>query len=746
MENLSIKGTSEISANGFCASPKCSARKAFLAANGRSPSQEEQRSGWAFWPHPATQTPEKTGKKLKPKHFFTLLLSLGCAATNAGDQRQVESVFVSATRLETDSGSLTGSYTSLSEEQLDRVKPVHIQQLLQRAPGVNLHRGNGQEYLPAIRSPVLTGPGACGAFLMLEDNIPLRAAGFCNINELFGAHFEQARRVEIIHGPAAAFYGSNALHGAVNIVTPKPGPSTPAGVSLEGGRDDYARLKLSGAAGAEDNAWRVGITASHDGGYRDNSGYDQQKLSLRHHFQGDLFTIDSGFTYTGLNQETAGFITGPDAYRDERLARANPTPEAARDTRSLRLWSRIKHNRLQLTPYVRHNSMDFLQHFLPGDPLEENGHDSAGLLASYQLQGSDTREITLGFDTEYTRGYLKQSQALPTRGSAFLRETIPAGRHYDYRVDAFTASPFVHFERVLSERWNLTAGLRFDYTRYDYNNRLLPGHTRDDGSPCGFGGCRYSRPADRNDSFANFSPKLGLAYNLSPQHRLHLNLSRGFRAPQTTELYRLQRGQVVADLDSEFLTSIELGIKGNTEKLDYTLALYQLDKRNVILRDTDFFNVADGKTRHQGLELQLSYSLTPTLTLNYSGTYARHQYRNNPGLSSDDIRGNDIDTAPRYFSTLQLGWRFAAVALELEWVYMGDYYLEPENRFSYPGHDLVHLRGNWQAAPNLQFSAQLTNIGDAAYAERADFTSFTGERYFPGAPRSLVAGIQWQWK
>ena len=35
----------------------------------------------------------------------------------------------------------------------------------------------------------------------------------------------------------------------------------------------------------------------------------------------------------------------------------------------------------------------------------------------------------------------------------------------------------------------------------------------------------------------------------------------GFRPPETTELYRLQRQQSVADLDSESLDSVELGWK-----------------------------------------------------------------------------------------------------------------------------------------------------------------------------------------
>ena len=42
--------------------------------------------------------------------------------------------------------------------------------------------------------------------------------------------------------------------------------------------------------------------------------------------------------------------------------------------------------------------------------------------------------------------------------------------------------------------------------------------------------------------------------------------SHGFRPPETTELYRLQRQQSVADLDSENLDSVELGWKFSSGK------------------------------------------------------------------------------------------------------------------------------------------------------------------------------------
>jgi len=54
---------------------------------------------------------------------------------------------------------------------------THSSELLNRSPGAMIQHGSGQESLTALRSPVLTGAGACGAVLLLGDGHPIRPAG-----------------------------------------------------------------------------------------------------------------------------------------------------------------------------------------------------------------------------------------------------------------------------------------------------------------------------------------------------------------------------------------------------------------------------------------------------------------------------------------------------------------------------------------------------------------------------------------
>ncbi len=669
-----------------------------------------------------------------------LFLSVIFSTLSASDA--IEEVATIATRIETSIEELPASISLIDEKELQLVSPIHIQQVLSRVPGVNIQRGNGQESLPSIRSPVLTGAGACGSFLILEEAIPVRGFGFCNVNELFDTHYEQAQRIEVVRGANSAFYGSNALNGSVNIVLPYYSESDL--LSLEVGSFGFARLKTALGYGKQrdNNRGRFYITLANDNGYRDDEDYNQQKISWRHYLQSGKWEFQPGFTYTRLDQETAGFIVGLNSYLSEELSLQNLDPEAFRQTESLRLWVKsskdINDNSvLEVTPYFRYTDMDFLLHFLPGDPLEQNSQTGFGWQSAVRINSSDSLNWAVGNDFEYSRGELLQTQDSPTQGSAFLQETIPTGVHYDYNVDALQVALFAHANWRFAEQWLLLAGLRWEYNQYDYDNLSLSGRTRDDGSVCGFGGCRYNRPADREDSFSQISPKIELKYFVNDNVDVFISYKNAFRAPQATELYRLQGNQNVANIDSVQLDSVDIGGNWHIANSDLELVLYSNSVRNAIIRDSDSFNVDGTRTRSRGLEAKWFYGFAPHWSFNLTANWARHQYDSEQFSGGIDINGLDVDTAPRLFGNAQLQWSSEQWLAELELVYTDSYFLNPENTSEYPGHTLLNARVNYSANDNWSFALRLTNLTDKRYAERADFTTFTDERYFPGRPLSV---------
>jgi iron complex outermembrane recepter protein len=225
----------------------------------------------------------------------------------------------------------------------------------------------------------------------------------------------------------------------------------------------------------------------------------------------------------------------------------------------------------------------------------------------------------------------------------------------------------------------------------------------------------------------------------------YLALARGFRAPEVTELYRLQRQQAVADLDSEHVDAVELGLRwrGTGARLD--LAAYTMDKDHVILRDSAGFNVSGGKTRHRGIEYEFDWSPAAGWSIAGAGSYARHEYRFTAAVEQGEqiTSGNDIDTAPHELHALRLRRETGALAVELEWLHVGDYWANAANTARYDGHDLVNLRLSWHPQPGWSVTARVINLADAEFADRADF-AFGSYRYFPGRDRSCFVELGWQ--
>jgi iron complex outermembrane receptor protein len=666
--------------------------------------------------------------------------------TNAAET--LDEVVVTATRQSQALRDYPGSASIIRTDDIALVGPTHHNEVINRVPGAMIQRNSGQESLTAIRSPVLSGPGSCGAFLFLENSVPIRPVGFCNVNEMFELNFEQAAAIEVLRGPVGVVYGSGAMHGAINVLQPVPADVRP-GVSLEIGPDDFYRGRGSFSVLGTNTDFAATAIVTTDGGWRENSGLDEQKihLSMLHRAGGSTFTLD--VSATNLNQETAGFIQGENAYRNESIAKSNANPEAYRDAYSVRLiggYATTLGNGIGLNvrPYYRHSRMDFIQHFLVGKPYEDNGQDSLGVLTSVNLRTSTNTEVLAGLDVEFAQGFLKETQPGPSTDGAPAANLIrPAGKHYDYEVDSAVLAAYVQATQPIGA-FELTGGLRAEYVEYDYDNRMIAGNTRDDGTNCTATGCLYSRPEDRKDDFTNVTSRIGARYALNERHSLYASVARGYRAPDTSELYRLQRQQSIADLDPERIDSVELGVRGQFGPLRYSLAGFLMEKDNVIFRDADAFNVSNGRTDHKGVEYEFAWSPISTLTLAAAGTYARHKYDFNAIEGTEQIvAGRDVDTAPRHVHTARVNWSFLPGAnAELEWVSVGRYYVDASNEHEYGGHDLLNLRLGYRFWERWNATLRINNLTDRAYADRADF-AFGNYRYFPGRGRTAFVEVSY---
>jgi len=601
-------------------------------------------------------------------------------------------------------------------------------EILNQAPGVNIQMNSGQEHLIAIRSPVLSGGAGQGSFLILENGVPTRSPAFGNVNSLIEPHLEIADAIEVIRGPGSAKYGSNAVHGLINVML----PDADGDQSLRASYGTLGRWRGDASVNLGSDT-RLNLSLMDDTGWRDATGGEQQKLSLLTRQPFGAWDAAAWLSASSLNQETASFIQGPRAYEDSDLVKTNPNPEAFRDAWSARAGLRLERNvgpgRLILTPNLHSQGMVFSQHFLPYGGVEKNAHTGGGLMARYDLDPVGRFTWRFGADTDFATGYLKEVQPNPNPSPNF-----PQGVHYNYTVETQVFALWTEADVTLTDNLRLLAGLRGEVHDYAYDTR----------APAGING-RFNVPADRSDDFDFVTPKVGLVWD-QRWYSLYANYARGARAPQVSDLYRLQNRQVAGEIKAETLDSVELGVRGDAlfGHLDFDIAAYWMEKEKFFFRDSDGLNVVDGSTRHKGIEAAATLRIDDRLSLGGSIAWSDQEYTfDRPVVAAQEriVSGNAIDTAPEWLADARLDWQaLDALKLSLTVEHVGEYFTDPANTVTYPGHTVLGARAGWNLTDTLEASVILRNLTDEAYADRAD-VGFGNERYFPGEPLNATFGI-----
>jgi len=654
---------------------------------------------------------------------------------------------------------------SVDEQTIRADRPTHPSQIMSQVPGVAVAVTNGEGHTTAIRQPFTTNP----VYLYLEDGVPIRSTGFFNHNALYEIDIPAAGGIEITRGPGTALYGSDAIGGIINVLTPTPPASFDAYASPDVGSFGWRRL-IAGIGNASlSDAWRGDANFTHTDGWRDATSYDRRSALARwdHTGTGGL-AVKTTLAYSHVDQQTGA---NSPLIRDDYLdhATVNYLPIAFRKVDALRLvsaWEKEFGGTLwSLTPYVRDNRMDLLATFmLNSDPTEaKTSNRSAGLLAKWRHDFGDAWRTRLiaGVDIDYSPGKREEDRlnVSPTGSGAsrmFTSYTV-GPRVYDYDVTFQGVSPYVHGEFSPLAPLRVSAGLRFDSLEYRFDNRFA---TTPIAVPGAFPGLRfYGQADDTTKRFTHTTPKVGATYAINQDFSLYASYNQGFRAPSEGQLFRPSAATSAAAANVLTASSLDLkpiraeqwqgGVRGRVGIVSFDAVAYRLDKRDdiVTFRDTatNFTqNVNAGHTRHEGVELGATVELARSWLLDVAWSRAKHEYVDWV-TAQGDFSGKEIESAPRTLGNVRLTWVPVAQArVTAEWVRVGPYWMDAANTTRYEGHDLVNVRANWPLSKALSLFGSVTNVADKRYADSASISSSTPV-YSPGLPRAYYAGATFRW-
>ena len=208
----------------------------------------------------------------------------GAGGTNAGDD---DTIVVTANRAPLPIDRVAASVTVLDKAAIDRAQDIGVSDLLLRTPGVSLSRNGGYGTATSLR---IRGAESDQTVVVIDGvklNDPSAAGGGYNFGNLLVG---DASRIEVLRGPQSILWGSQAIGGVVNVVTPMPVAKYEGSFDVEAGSRDTVSARA--AVGGHDGplAWRIGAQAfTTDGisaiapafGGLEKDGYSDQSLTGR---------------------------------------------------------------------------------------------------------------------------------------------------------------------------------------------------------------------------------------------------------------------------------------------------------------------------------------------------------------------------------------------------------------------------------------------------------------------------------
>lgn len=171
------------------------------------------------------------------------LLDFDLIVTSPGKKEQMLSNVASATYV-------------LSQEDIKRSGATHVAELLRLVPGVDVARVSSTQWAVSVRG---FNQVYANKLLVLIDGIsvfsPLTNGVYW---ETLDPVLEDIERIEVIRGPGAALWGSNAVNGVINIIT-KKAKDTQGGLMAGGGgthERGFGTFRYGGEFSSE-TLWRV---------------------------------------------------------------------------------------------------------------------------------------------------------------------------------------------------------------------------------------------------------------------------------------------------------------------------------------------------------------------------------------------------------------------------------------------------------------------------------------------------------
>lgn len=639
---------------------------------------------------------------------------------------------------------------TISKQTIEDAKAQRLDYLLNKVSGVFMVNLGNEQHEMSIRQPMTTK----SLFLYMEDGIPIRTTGVYNHNALLEMNLPAAKSIEVIKGPSSALYGSEAIGGAVNIITQGAPAFTSGEISLQLNDKGYRRADLQ--AGTSLGKWGIiasGYYADKRNGPIEYSDFSKKAATIRSDYRPHEKTSwTNTFTLVDYYSEMSGAI---DSIKFAQKDYTSMQTFTYRKVYSLRFKSMLNYqwnnkSTTNLTILYRDNAVGQNPAYSiasTSNPekfkgqINENSFNTYALFATHSqkidwLQSKIIAGTSVDFSPQrYYAKFISVNKDLNT--GKFTSYDIPVIDSFlsKYKTGIINMAGYLDYECSPVKNLRLVFALRYDAFQYFFINDLPSSAS--------------VSTASAVNSFSRITPKLGAAYNYK-NIGFYANYSQGYVPPQLTELYSSVK--VAPYLLPQAFSNYEIGgwLSLLKEKLYIDWSVYRLDGKNEIISvkqtDNSYINENAGSTKHTGIEYGLTYKPFRDIMIRFSGTNAKHEFINNI-VKGTDYSGKEMSGAPRFTANAEIAYKPSCIKgsrISAEWQHQGKYFLEDLDQYSYGGFDVLNLRAGYQRKGFEVWINALnaTNLYYSVFASRNATTSGSASySYNLGDPREITLGV-----
>ncbi len=567
-----------------------------------------------------------------------IALALSAGVVSAEDVVQTETVHVTASRVEQELMDVPMSVSVMTSEDIERESGKTIADYLDSIPGVEV-QNDGSQGLKRIQ---IRGESTFRTLVMIDGQKVSEHKSMSGTPILVDP--SQIERIEVIKGPASVLYGSDAIGGAVNIITKKGGRKPFEGY-VTGGLDTSASGKtLAGGIAGHVNGWSYRINGSVEDfgeldtpvGKVENTEFTSRSGSLFLAYDiNENIQVGGSFDTFDLESKSAnqiGVLEGSmrDFYVD--------IPEWKRSKGALFVdMKNLTDNlvRLRMDTFYQKTTKQMENLVQPAAmPLSmQNWADNDLRQTGFSVQSDwQLGEHYLVAGYEYSHDDLDAKSRFTMAGGMMdTRES------YDAKQE--THSVYASAESPVTDEFTLNYGVRYTWVSGEASMKGQEVGSRP--------GAPYGEKNDASDGHAVFN--LGAVWRVLDDVALRASWAQGYRYPTMQELYiTTQMGGGIAyanpDLKPETSDNFEVGVRWESERVSLDAAVFynmaddyitdvSIGNRPGYMSVTRFMNVGEATT--YGLETTLSYALPYDLEPYVNLTLMRRKFEQN-GISTYD--------------------------------------------------------------------------------------------------------------